>query len=94
MIGEKDIKPILKNLEKFEGVRGVIITTTEGLPVSTTIDMEKTEKTAALVTSLVGKARSTAKELNEGELKFLTINTSKGEVYVAPEDEYVLIVLK
>ncbi|MEM2109360.1 MAG: roadblock/LC7 domain-containing protein [Candidatus Odinarchaeota archaeon] len=94
MIGEKDIQPILKNLQKFEGVRGVIITTTEGLPISTTIDRDKTEKTAALVTSLVGKARSTVKELEEGELKFLTINTSKGEVHVAPEEDYILIVLK
>ncbi len=94
MIGEKDIQPILKNLQRFEGVRGVIITTTEGLPISTTLDREKTEKTAALVTSLVGKARSTVKELEEGELKFLTINTSKGEVHVAQEEDYILIVLK
>lgn len=94
MIGQDDIKSTLKNLQKFKGVRGVIVTTTEGLPVSTTLDVEKTEKTSALVTSLVGKARSVVDELDEGSLKFLTISTPSGEVYVAPEDEYILIVLK
>ncbi|MHA1238352.1 MAG: roadblock/LC7 domain-containing protein [Candidatus Odinarchaeia archaeon] len=94
MIGEKDIKPILKKLQQFEGVKGVIITTNEGLPLSTTLNSEVTEKASALITSLVGKANSVVKELDEGDLKFLTITTDKGEVHVAPEDDYILIVLK
>jgi len=94
MIGEKDIKPILKKLQQFEGVKGVIISTNEGLPVSTTLNTEVAEKASALITSLVGKAKSVVKELDEGSLKFLTITTEKGEVHVAPEEDYLLIVLK
>ncbi|MHC1592231.1 MAG: roadblock/LC7 domain-containing protein [Candidatus Helarchaeales archaeon] len=94
MIGRRIFDETLKKLKRFEGVKGVIVTNTEGLPISTTYETEKTEKIAALITSLVGKARSVVNELDEGTMSFLTITTLEGEVLIAPEDEYILIVLK
>jgi len=94
MIGGKALKDSLKRLGSFEGVRGVIITNMEGLPISSNLSTDKTEKISALVTSLVGKARKVVSELDEGQMNFLTISTQRGEVMVAPEDEYILIVLK
>lgn len=95
LIGRKIFDETLKKLKRFEGVKGVIVTTTEGLPISTTYETEKTEKIAAHITSLVGKARNVVSELEEeGAMSFLTITTMNGEVLIAPEEEYILIVLK
>ncbi len=95
MISQKNLQLTLKRLSSFEGVRGVIITNKEGLPLSSDIDTDKTESVAALVTSLVGKATQAVEQLEEGQLNFFTIDTTKGEILVAPEEgDYILIVLK
>ncbi len=94
MISQKVFQSTLKKLKAHEGVRGVIVTNSEGLPISSTLDTEKTEKVAALITSLVGKAKSIVEELEEKNLNFFTIDTKGGEVLVAPEETYILIVLK
>jgi len=57
MIGGKALKDSLKRLGAHDGVRGVIITNMEGLPISSNLNAEKTEVISALVTSLVGKAK-------------------------------------
>jgi dynein light chain roadblock-type len=94
MISQKQFQATLKKLAEFKGVRAVIITNKEGLPLSSDIDSDKTEAVAALVSSLVGKATQTVDQLEEGELNFFTIDTTKGEILVAPENDYILIVLK
>ncbi|MHA1245135.1 MAG: roadblock/LC7 domain-containing protein [Candidatus Heimdallarchaeota archaeon] len=95
MINQKNLQVTLKRLSSFEGVRGVIITTKEGLPLSSDLDHKKTEAVAALVTALVGKATKAVEELEEGQLNFFTIDTTNGEIMVAPEEgDYILIVLR
>ncbi len=94
MIGGKALKDSLKRLGAHEGVRGVIITNMEGLPISSNLNAEKTEVISALVTSLVGKAKRVVDELGEGGMNFLTISTPQGEVMVAPEEDYILIVMR
>lgn len=94
MIGGKALKDSLKRLGAHEGVRGVIITNMEGLPISSNLSADKTEVISAIVTSLVGKAKRVVDELEEGAMNFLTITTEKGEVMVAPEEDYILIVLR
>jgi len=84
----------LESLSKHEGVKGVIVVSSEGLPINSTMDPERTEKIAALIGSLVGKVKSVVKEIDEGPLKFLTIDIENKEVLVAPEEECVLIVLR
>ena len=94
MIGGKALKDSLKRIGAHEGVRGVIITNMEGLPISSSLSADKTEVISALVTSLVGKAKQVINELGDGAMNFLTITTQSGEVMVAPEENYILIVLK
>ena len=74
----------------------MIITSNDGLPISSTqnLSMEMRENVTALVASLVGRAKAVVTELNEGELNFFTLDTSNGEILVAPENDYVLIVLR
>lgn len=94
MIDPKALKEIVKRFASREDVRGVIITDDEGLPIQTDLDTETTELVAAQVTSLVGRARKVVDGLKEGDLHFLKIETSKGEVLIAPEENWILIVLQ
>ncbi len=68
----------------------------EGLPLSSDIDADTTESVAAIITSLVGKALDAVHELKEGTLSFLTLDTSKGQINIAPEPKegLILVVLK
>ncbi|MHA1784973.1 MAG: roadblock/LC7 domain-containing protein [Candidatus Helarchaeota archaeon] len=98
IIGRRIFDETLKKLKRFEGVKGVIVTNTEGLPISTTYDTDKTEKIAAHITSLIGKARTVVSEIHSEspneQMSFLTLTTANGEVLIAPEEEYILIVMK
>jgi len=68
----------------------------EGLPLSSDLDPETTESVAAIITSLVGKALDAVRELREGNLSFLTLDTTKGQINIAPEPKegLILVVLK
>ncbi|MEX2751684.1 MAG: roadblock/LC7 domain-containing protein [Candidatus Freyarchaeota archaeon] len=94
MITSKYFQKTLQQLQKHPGVKGVIVTNTEGLPISSTLSTEKTEIISAQVTSLVGKASKVIQELGEGTLNFLTLDAGESELHIAPEQEYVLIVLR
>ncbi len=96
MISQEKLQAILQRLRAQEGVRGVVVTTMEGLPLSSDIDPDTTESVAAIITSLVGKAMDAVRELKEGNLSFLTLDTSKGQINIAPEPKegLILVVLK
>ena len=72
------------------------MTSMEGLPFSSDLDPETTENVAAIITSLVGKALDAVAELKEGKLSFLTLDTEKGQINIAPEpkENLILVVLK
>ncbi|MHA1998450.1 MAG: roadblock/LC7 domain-containing protein [Promethearchaeota archaeon] len=94
MIDPRALKEIVKRFASREDVRGVIITDDEGLPIQSDVPTETTELVAAHVTSLVGRAKKVVDGLGEGNLHFIKIETDKGEVLVAPESEWILIVLQ
>ncbi|MGV9103811.1 MAG: roadblock/LC7 domain-containing protein [Promethearchaeia archaeon] len=96
MISQERLQSILSKLKAQEGVRGVIVTSMEGLPLSSDLDAQTTENIAAIVTSLVGKSLDAVRELKEGSLSFLTLDTSKGQINIAPDEKegLILIVLK
>ncbi len=96
MISQEKLQEILNRIKAQEGIRGVVVTTMEGLPLSSDLDSDTTENVAAIITSLVGKALDAVKELKEGSLSFLTLDTSKGEINIAPEPKegLILVVLK
>lgn len=96
MISQEKLQGILSKLKSQEGVRGVVVTTMEGLPLSSDLDPETTENVAAIITSLVGKALDAVRELREGSLSFLTLDTTKGQINIAPEvsEGLILVVLK
>jgi predicted regulator of Ras-like GTPase activity (Roadblock/LC7/MglB family) len=96
VITQEKLQSILLRLKAQEGVRGVVVTTMEGLPLSSDLDPETTESVAAIITSLVGKALDAVRELREGSLSFLTLDTNKGQINIAPDvsEGLILVVLK
>jgi predicted regulator of Ras-like GTPase activity (Roadblock/LC7/MglB family) len=94
MIDTNEIKNIIKRFEEKEGVRGVIICDSSGLPIKANLPTEQTEEVSAYITSLIGKSRQVVNALKEGALKFIRLETSKGEVMVAIEESLILIILK
>ena len=96
LITQEKLNAILARLKSQEGVRGVVVTNMEGLPLSSDLDPETTENVAAIITSLVGKALDAVRELREGSLSFLTLDTTKGQINIAPDvsEGVILVVLK
>ncbi|TFG95355.1 roadblock/LC7 domain-containing protein [Candidatus Thorarchaeota archaeon] len=96
LITQEKLQIILARLKSQEGVRGVVVTNMEGLPLSSDLDLETTENVAAIITSLVGKALDAVRELREGSLSFLTLDTTKGQINIAPDvsEGVILVVLK
>jgi predicted regulator of Ras-like GTPase activity (Roadblock/LC7/MglB family) len=96
LISQEKLDKVIAQLKSQDGVRGVVVTTMEGLPLSSDLDRDTTENVAAIITSLVGKALDAVDELDEGKLSFLTLDTEKGEINIAPEpgEGLILVVLK
>jgi predicted regulator of Ras-like GTPase activity (Roadblock/LC7/MglB family) len=96
LISQEKLQSIIAKIKDQEGIRGVVVTNMEGLPLSSDLDPETTENVAAIITSLVGKALDAVEELKEGKLSFLTLDTEKGQINIAPEpnEGLILVVLK
>lgn len=96
MISQEKLDAILAKIKEQEGVRGVVVTNMDGLPLSSDLDHETTEIVAAIITSLVGKALDAVRELDEGSLSFLTLDTTQGQINIAPDESegLILVVMK
>jgi len=94
LINRSEVKAIIRRFEEREGIRGVIICDSTGLPIDSNMDINMSEEVAAYVTSLIGKGKQVAEALNEGSLKFIRLETSKGETMIALESNLILIILK
>jgi predicted regulator of Ras-like GTPase activity (Roadblock/LC7/MglB family) len=95
VIDVNEIKEIIRKFEEREEVRGVIICDSTGLPIKSNLDTDKTEEVSAYITALIGKSRQVVSALDEGQLKFIRLETSKDtEIMVALEENLILIILK
>jgi len=94
VINRNEVKAIIRRFEEREGIRGVIICDSTGLPIDSNLEINITEEVAAYVTSLIGKGKQVVDALKEGSLKFIRLETSKGETMVALESNLILIILK
>ncbi|CAG9118840.1 Ddynein light chain roadblock-type 1 [Plutella xylostella] len=85
----------VRKLTLHKGVAGVIIVNGEGIPIKTTLDNHTSVQYAGLMSSLVDKARSVVRDLDPtNELTFLRIRSKKTEVMVAPDKDFILIVVQ
>mmetsp|Transcript_21961 Transcript_21961/g.30514 ORF Transcript_21961/g.30514 Transcript_21961/m.30514 type:complete len:98 (+) Transcript_21961:176-469(+) len=90
-----DVEETMKRINSHKGVQGIIIVNNDGIPIRTTLDSAITVQYAALVTHMASKARSVVRTLDsQNDLHFLRIRSKKHEIMVAPDNDYVLIVVQ
>jgi len=90
-----EIEETLKRIQSHKGVIGIIIVNSEGIPIRSTLDNNETAQYSALITQLAIKAKSTVRDLDpQNDLTFLRIRSKKHEIMIAPEKDYILIVIQ
>jgi len=74
-----EIKRIIDPVFKVSGVEGVVIATSDGLPLMSSLeDREREEKVAALTAVLSEVGNRTSMELGKGVAEWITIHTPDG----------------
>ncbi|CAK1594584.1 unnamed protein product [Parnassius mnemosyne] len=85
----------VRKLAMHRGVAGVIVVNGEGIPIKTTLDNHVSVQYAGLMTALVDKAKAVVRDLDpSNDLTFLRIRSKKSEVLVAPDKDFILIVVQ
>ncbi|XP_061723186.1 dynein light chain roadblock-type 2-like [Cydia pomonella] len=85
----------IRKLSTHKGVTGVIVVNGEGIPIKTTLDGHVSVQYAGLMGSLVDKAKSVVRDLDPtNELTFLRIRSKRSEIMVAPDKDFILIVVQ
>ncbi|CAI9744501.1 dynein light chain roadblock-type 2 [Octopus vulgaris] len=90
-----EVEETLKRIQSHKGVQGIIVINQEGIPIRTTMDNSTTVQYAGLILELTSKARSTVRDIDpSNDLTFLRIRSKKHEIMVAPDKDYLLIVVQ
>ncbi|XP_033752758.1 dynein light chain roadblock-type 2-like isoform X2 [Pecten maximus] len=90
-----EIDETIKRISAHKGVLGTVIVNNEGIPIRTTLENAVTVQYAGLFHQLTQKARSTIRDIDpQNDLTFLRIRSKKHEIMVAPDLEYLLIVIQ
>ncbi|KAI9023836.1 hypothetical protein CLU79DRAFT_748434 [Phycomyces nitens] len=90
-----EVDDTLKRLSNRKGVKGVVILNGDGQAIRSTLDSELTAKYGRLISSLVQQTRTTISTLDDqNDLTFLRVRTKKHEIMIAPDREYLLIVVQ
>ncbi|XP_065827293.1 dynein light chain roadblock-type 2-like [Oscarella lobularis] len=90
-----EIEEVLKRIQQHKGVQGIIIVNNDGIPIRTTLDNATTVHYAGLIHQLVQKARHVVRDIDaQNDLTFTRIRSKKHEIMIAPEKEYILIVIQ
>eukprot|EP00754_Rhynchopus_humris_P045610 Rhum_TRINITY_DN5093_c0_g1::Rhum_TRINITY_DN5093_c0_g1_i1::g.16363::m.16363/K10419/DYNLRB, DNCL2; dynein light chain roadblock-type len=98
-MADGSIDEVVRKINREKGVKGFIIINSEGIPIKDSFDEVEpkmlTIHYAALVTSLVAKARASIRDLDvTNDLTFLRLRSKKHEILVAPDKDYILIVVQ
>ena len=76
-------------------MKGVLIVNHSGSAIRSSLPPAETEQYAALLSQLVAKALSVARTLDPtDDLTFLRVRSKNHEIMVAPDKEYLLIVIQ
>eukprot|EP00090_Calanus_glacialis_P036799 TRINITY_DN62923_c0_g1_i1.p1 TRINITY_DN62923_c0_g1~~TRINITY_DN62923_c0_g1_i1.p1 ORF type:complete len:126 (+),score=36.99 TRINITY_DN62923_c0_g1_i1:31-378(+) len=89
------VEDVLKRIGSNSKVDGVVVINNEGIPIKSTLDSTSTVQYSAEVSQLADRAKCLVRDLDPtNELTFVRIASRKHEVLVAPDQEYILIVLQ
>uniref|UniRef100_A0A8C9JTN5 Dynein light chain roadblock-type 2 n=1 Tax=Panthera tigris altaica TaxID=74533 RepID=A0A8C9JTN5_PANTA len=94
-VAKAEVEETLKRIQSHKGVMGTMVVNAEGIPIRTTLDNSTTVQYAGLLHQLTMKAKSTVRDIDpQNDLTFLRIRSKKHEIMVAPDKEYLLIVIQ
>ena len=90
-----DIMSTLERIKKHSGVEYILILNNEGKVIYSSSDQHDSKTYADVITKLTTKARSVVRDLQpQNDLTFLRMRTKGKEFLIAPEKDYVLIVVQ
>ncbi|GAA5817069.1 hypothetical protein MFLAVUS_010606 [Mucor flavus] len=90
-----DVDETLKRISARKGVKAVVILNNEGQAIRSTLDQDLTKKYGQLISALVEQTRTTVATLDDqNDLTFLRVRTKKHEIMIAPDHDYLLIVVQ
>ncbi|CAE8642364.1 unnamed protein product [Polarella glacialis] len=95
IVFRSEVEETLNRIKTHKGVSGIIIVNSEGVPIRSSLDSRQTLQYSALISQLAAKARSVVRDLDpQNDLTFLRIRSKKHEIMVAPDRDYILIVIQ
>mmetsp|Transcript_39868 Transcript_39868/g.109736 ORF Transcript_39868/g.109736 Transcript_39868/m.109736 type:complete len:102 (+) Transcript_39868:81-386(+) len=90
-----EVEEAINRIKTHKGVSGIVIVNRDGAAIRSTLDTKGTVQYSGLISQLASKARSVVRDLDPGnDLTFLRIRSKKHEILVAPDREYILIVIQ
>ena len=90
-----EIEETLKRISSHKGVQGIVICNNEAVPLRSTFDAQTTTKHVANLLPLAQRARSVVRDLDpQNDLTFLRVRTKKHEIMIAPERDFMLVVIQ
>ncbi|EAS01490.1 dynein light chain roadblock-type 2 protein (macronuclear) [Tetrahymena thermophila SB210] len=93
-----EVEETLNRIKTHKSVQGIVIVNNEGNIIRTTYEGDQKslgEKIAINIPQLAAKAKSTVRDLDENNhLVFLRIKSDRNEIMVAPDKDFMLIVVQ
>merc|ERR1719422_852254 len=90
-----EIEEAISRIKTHKGVSGIVIVNAEGIPIRSDLEKSLANKYGKMISQLSDKARSLVRDLDpQNNLTFLRIRSKKHEIMVAPDREYILIVIQ
>ncbi|XP_050429229.1 dynein light chain roadblock-type 2-like [Adelges cooleyi] len=90
-----EVEDTLKRIQSHRGVIGTIVVNGDGIPIKSTLDNTTSVQYAGLIQQLADKARSVVRDLDpSNDLMFLRMRTKKHEIMVAPDKDFIMIVIQ
>ena len=94
-MASNEVEEAVKRINSHKGVMGVLVVNYDGVPIKTSMEAAETVQHAALITHFTQKAKGVIKQLDpDNEVTFLRVRSKKHEILIAPDENYVLVVLQ
>ena len=90
-----EVEETLARIKSHKGVEGVLVMNQEGIVIHSTLTEEQSAEHAALLSQLSQKACLVVNTLDpDDELTFLRLRSNMREIMIAPDNNYLLVVIQ
>ncbi|EDO39602.1 predicted protein [Nematostella vectensis] len=90
-----EVENTLQRISLHPGVMGWLVINNQGEPIKSSMDIPTTQLYASEFAPLAHFAHSAVRDMDpQNELRFIRVRTNKMEFMVAPDNEYLLIVIQ